>query len=47
MKAIELAGRFKETDWWVRNADVQIGIFGSLAEAAPAENVIDEYQDES
>lgn len=36
MKAIELAGRFKETDWFVRNADVQIGVFAALGEAGPA-----------
>jgi hypothetical protein len=35
MKAIELAGRFKETDWFVRSADVQIGVFAALGEAGP------------
>jgi hypothetical protein len=36
MKAIELAGRFKETDWFVRNMDVNIGVFSALGEAGPA-----------
>lgn len=36
MKAIELAGRFKETDWFVRNSEVQIGVFAALGEAGPA-----------
>jgi hypothetical protein len=41
MKACELAGRFKETDWWVKSsADVQIGILAGLSvesSAPPAE----------
>lgn len=36
IKAIEVAGRFKETDWFVRNTDVQIGVFAALGEAGPA-----------
>lgn len=44
LKAIEIAGRFKETDWFVRNADVQIGIFNSLAEESPAEKAIEAYK---
>jgi hypothetical protein len=36
IKAIELAGRFKETDWFVRQTDVQIGVFAALGEAGPA-----------
>jgi len=44
IKAIELLGRFKETDWWIRNVDVQIGIFQSLAETSdPASNALDSY----
>jgi hypothetical protein len=45
MKAIELAGRFKETDWFVRNADVSLGVFMALGEQAPdpAAEVIDSY----
>lgn len=47
IKAIEVAGRFKETDWFVKTgADVQIGIFGSLADAAP-EPVIDVYAEDA
>jgi len=33
MKAIELAGRFKENDWFVRNAEMSIGVFAQLGEA--------------
>jgi hypothetical protein len=40
MKAIELAGRFKETDWFVRNAEVNIGVFTALGEAGPAIDVV-------
>jgi hypothetical protein len=36
IKAIELAGRFKETDWFVRNTDINIGVFTALGEAGPA-----------
>lgn len=36
IKAIEVAGRFKETDWFVRNAEVNIGVFTALGEAGPA-----------
>jgi hypothetical protein len=37
MKACELAGRFKETDWWVKSsADVQIGILAGLSVESPA-----------
>ena len=35
MKAIELAGRFKETDWFVRNAEVSLGVFMALGENPP------------
>lgn len=35
IKAIELAGRFKETDWWVRNVDVQVGVMAVLGDNAP------------
>lgn len=47
MKAIELAGRFKETDWFVRNAEVQVGVFGAFAEPGPAEKVIEAYRDDA
>jgi len=46
LKAIEIAGRFKETDWFVRNVDVQIGVFASLGERSPAEDTLDTYKDE-
>lgn len=36
IKAIEVAGRFKETDWFVRNAEVNVGVFAALGEAGPA-----------
>lgn len=35
-KAIDTLGRFKIHDWFVRNADVQIGVFASLGESGPA-----------
>lgn len=31
-RQIELLGRMKEHDWFVRNTDVQIGVFASLAD---------------
>ena len=47
MKAIELAGRFKETDWFVRNSEVQVGIAVALGENnAPEVNAIEAYQEE-
>ena len=46
MKACELAGRFKETDWWVKSsADVQIGILAGLA-AEPAILPAEPYKDD-
>lgn len=36
MKAIELAGRFKEADWFVRNADASVGVFVALGERKEA-----------
>jgi hypothetical protein len=41
MRAIELAGRFKETDWFVRNSEVQLGVFVGIAEEKPNLNVED------
>ena len=38
MKAIELAGRFKENDWFVRNADVQVGVMAVLGDSQAAES---------
>jgi hypothetical protein len=48
IKAIELAGRFKETDWWVRGADIQIGVFQSFAGESPEideNSTLDAYKD--
>src|SRR5213082_544879 len=43
MKAIELAGRFKETDWFVRQSETNIGILLNLQEqvGSPESPVID------
>ena len=47
IKAIEVLGRFKEADWFVRNVDVQIGIFNALGEPSdPASDALSSYQDE-
>lgn len=35
MKAIEIAGKFKETDWFVRNAEMNLGVFLNLGEQTP------------
>lgn len=35
MKAIEIAGKFKETDWFVRNNDANLGILINIGEQAP------------
>jgi hypothetical protein len=48
MKAIELAGRFKENDWFVRNADVQVGVMAVLGDsqaALSAKDSINSYID--
>jgi hypothetical protein len=44
LKAIEIAGRFKETDWFVRSVDVQVGVFANFAEGP--EIMTDSYQDQ-
>lgn len=36
MKAIELAGRFKETDWFVRQSETNLGILINMHESVPA-----------
>jgi hypothetical protein len=49
MKAIELAGRFRETDWWVHNNEVQVGIFNSIgsdSRAGEVSQVIEAYRQE-
>jgi hypothetical protein len=46
LKAIEIAGRFKETDWFVKsNEAVNIGVFSAMTEALPSQD-LDEYKDE-
>lgn len=41
LRAIELAGRFKETDWFVRNTGDAFGVFLTIGESAPNTEVID------
>lgn len=41
-KSIDLLARFKEHDWLVRNADVQIGVFAALGEAGPVIDAVAE-----
>lgn len=47
MKAIELAGRFKETDWFVRNTETHLGVLINMTEIAPTPDnpVIDVSQE--
>ena len=48
MKAIELAGRFKENDWFVKSGDIQLGVMTVLGDAQAAEsarNTIASYID--
>src|SRR6266851_1632098 len=35
MKAIELAGKFKETDWFVRQSETNLGILINMGDAIP------------
>jgi len=44
-REIELLGRFKEHDWWVRSAEVQVGVFSAIMEPHPDLN-IDAYKEE-
>jgi len=50
MKAVELTGRLKELDMWVRNIDTAVGVFVALGERKEAitqqAEVIDAYQDQ-
>jgi hypothetical protein len=48
MKAIELAGRFRESDWWVHNNEVQVGIFNSIGSVGAGEvsQTIEAYRQE-
>ena len=46
VKPIEVLGKMKEFDWFMRNSDVQVGIFASLAEDPPLPiRNIDDYHD--
>ena len=45
MKAIELAGRFKETDWFVRNTDIQLGVLVNLGEQSPAPDNLETFKE--
>ena len=49
MKAVELTGRLKELDMWVRNIDTAVGVFVALGERKEAitqqADVIEQYQD--
>jgi hypothetical protein len=48
MKAIELAGRFKENDWFVKSGDVQVGVMAVLGDSQAldsAKNNIQAYID--
>ena len=48
MKAIELAGRLKENDWFVRNAELQVGVFTQIGDSGAGEaiNTITQYKEE-
>ena len=47
MKAIEIAGKFKETDWYVRQSETNLGILINMNEgiSAPEEKTIDVSQE--
>lgn len=45
MKAIELAGRFRETDWFVRNTEVQLGIYMGMVEHVPDVSEPDKFKE--
>jgi hypothetical protein len=52
-REIELLGRLKEHDWWVRASDVQVGIFAHLCNPETHQRIraqakaIEEYPDEN
>jgi hypothetical protein len=39
MRAIEIAGRLKECDWFVRGNDQHFGVFLSIGESAPSDAI--------
>jgi hypothetical protein len=46
VKPIEVLGKMKEFDWFVRSADIQVGIFAALAEPLPLDaSIIESYKD--
>jgi len=51
-REIELLGRLREHDWWVRASDVQVGIFAQLCDPETHQRIraqakaIDDYADE-
>jgi len=46
IRAIEIAGKFKETDWFVRNSETNIGIFAQMVEnTVIVDNASDTFQD--
>jgi hypothetical protein len=48
IKAIELAGKFKETDWFVRNSDGHMGVFLTVQDQTPdvTLDVLSDYKPE-
>lgn len=47
MRAIEIAGRFRECDWFVRNSENNLGVFVAIAENVPSDAlaVAEKYRD--
>ena len=45
MRAIEIAGKFRETDWFVRNVDIQLGVFMGMTDQSPETNVTDTFKE--
>jgi len=46
IRAIEVAGKFKETDWFVRNSETNIGIFAQMVEnTVIVDNSPDKFED--
>lgn len=47
LKAIELAGRFKECDWFVRHSEQNLGVFIAIADNPPSDALskIADYKD--
>jgi len=51
-REIELLGRFKENDWWVKPSEVQLGIFAYLCDPQTQQKInaqaaaIDDYRED-